>query len=102
MIQTRPMTAADWPAVEIILAAGIAGGEATFETTTPSWERFDAGKVTDARLVAIDETFGFLFGHLEHEFFLAVFAHLIEFVGHLDKLSFFNFVHIVDFCCFKS
>lgn len=53
-------------------------------------------------LVAIDETFGFLFGHLEHEFFLAVFAHLIEFVGHLDKLSFFNFVHIVDFCCFKS
>ena len=48
MIQTRPMTAADWPAVEIILAAGIAGGEATFETTTPSWERFDAGKVTDA------------------------------------------------------
>lgn len=56
MIQTRPMTAADWPAVEIILAAGIAGGEATFETTTPSWKRFDAGKVTDARLVAIDET----------------------------------------------
>lgn len=56
MIRTRPMTAADWPAVEIILAAGIAGGEATFETTTPSWERFDAGKVTDARLVAIDET----------------------------------------------
>lgn len=52
MIQTRPMTAADWPAVEQILAAGIAGGEATFETITPTWERFDAGKVTDARLVA--------------------------------------------------
>lgn len=56
MIQIRPMTGADWPAVELILAAGIAGGEATFETTTPSWERFDAGKVADARLVATDET----------------------------------------------
>ena len=54
MARTRPMTAADWPAVERILAAGIAGGEATFETSTPTWEAFDAGKVPDARLVAVD------------------------------------------------
>ncbi|MFF2487279.1 GNAT family N-acetyltransferase [Microbacterium sp. NPDC058062] len=50
------MTAADWPRVEEIFAAGIAGGEATFETTTPTWEQFDAGKVLDARLVAVDDT----------------------------------------------
>ncbi|MGU3645050.1 N-acetyltransferase family protein [Microbacterium sp. C23T] len=50
------MTAADWPRVEAIFAAGIAGGEATFETTTPSWEQFDAGRIPDARLVAVDDT----------------------------------------------
>ncbi|WP_327037554.1 GNAT family N-acetyltransferase [Microbacterium sp. Leaf151] len=50
------MTAADWPQVEQIFAAGIHAGEATFETTTPSWEHFDAGKIPDARLVAADDT----------------------------------------------
>lgn len=56
MTRVRAMTAADWPQVEAILAAGIRAGEATFETTTPSWEQFDAGKVPDARLVATDDT----------------------------------------------
>lgn len=50
----RAMQAADWPQVETIFAAGIRAGEATFETTTPSWEQFDTGKIRDARLVAID------------------------------------------------
>jgi phosphinothricin acetyltransferase len=54
MTTVREMTAADWPQVEAIFAAGIAGGEATFETTTPSWEQFDAGKIADPRLVAVD------------------------------------------------
>lgn len=52
----RAMTAADWPQVEAILTAGIAGGEATFETQAPSWEQFDAGKIADPRLVAVDES----------------------------------------------
>ena len=52
----RAMTAADWPQVEAIFAAGIQAGEATFETTTPSWAQFDAGKLPDARLVAVDDT----------------------------------------------
>jgi L-amino acid N-acyltransferase YncA len=55
MTLIRPMTEADWPRVEEIFAAGIAGGEATFETTTPSWEQFDTGKISDARLVATSE-----------------------------------------------
>ncbi|KHK98972.1 phosphinothricin acetyltransferase [Microbacterium mangrovi] len=50
------MLPGDWPAVEEIFAAGIAAGEATFETTTPSWEQFDAGKVPSPRLVATDAT----------------------------------------------
>ncbi|MCT9820748.1 GNAT family N-acetyltransferase [Microbacterium sp. W1N] len=56
MTRIRPLTAADWPRVEEIFAAGIAGGEATFETSTPTWEQFDAGKAADLRLVAADDT----------------------------------------------
>ena len=55
MIEIRPMTAGDWPTVEAIFAAGIAEGEATFETATPSWRDFDAGKIDDPRLVAVDD-----------------------------------------------
>ncbi len=52
----RAMQAADWPQVEAIFTVGIQAGEATFETTTPSWAQFDAGKIPDARLVAVDDT----------------------------------------------
>lgn len=53
MTAVRAMTPADWPQVEAIFAAGIAGGEATFETATPEWEAFDAGKLAQSRLVAV-------------------------------------------------
>ena len=49
------MSEGDWPAVEEIYASGIATGEATFETATPSWEAFDAGRLRDHRLVAVDD-----------------------------------------------
>lgn len=39
------MAPGDWERVEEIFAAGIAGGEATFETRTPTWEQFDSGKI---------------------------------------------------------
>ena len=55
MIRLREMTSADWPAVERIYAQGIEDGEATFEVATPSWEAFDAGKLTAMRIVAVDE-----------------------------------------------
>jgi len=48
------MTAADWPAVAAIYAAGIATGNATFETEVPSWASWDAGHLADHRLVAAD------------------------------------------------
>jgi L-amino acid N-acyltransferase YncA len=50
----RSMTPADWPAVEEIYRHGIEDGEATFETRTPTWDAFDAGKLTEPRLVAVD------------------------------------------------
>lgn len=55
MIRVRDMAASDWPRVEAIFAAGIAGGEATFEVATPPWAQFDAGRLPDARLVAVND-----------------------------------------------
>ncbi|SFR34552.1 phosphinothricin acetyltransferase [Microbacterium azadirachtae] len=55
MSSIRAMAPGDWVRVEEIFAAGIAGGEATFETRTPTWEQFDSGKIPGPRLVAIDE-----------------------------------------------
>ncbi len=53
----RPMTEADWPAVEMIYRAGIATGHATFESAPPaSWEAFAAGKRLDLSLVTTDES----------------------------------------------
>ena len=48
------MTAGDWPAVETIYAEGIATRDATFETSTPTWEEFDAGRHPEHRFVAVD------------------------------------------------
>ena len=49
-----PLTAAHWPEVAAIHAAGIATGHATFEAETPSWEVFDASRLPRQRLVAVD------------------------------------------------
>jgi phosphinothricin acetyltransferase len=55
MVEIRPLEASDWPAVEAIYAAGIATGEATFETAPPSWVEFDTGRLPDHRLVALED-----------------------------------------------
>ena len=49
------MTAADWPAVACIYAAGIAGGDATFEHTVPSWEDWSRARLPAPRLVAREQ-----------------------------------------------
>jgi L-amino acid N-acyltransferase YncA len=49
------MTRDDWPAVEAIYAVGIATGDATFETSPPSWQEFDRGRLREHRLVAIED-----------------------------------------------
>jgi phosphinothricin acetyltransferase len=49
------MTSADWPQVADIYAAGIATGNATFETEPPSWQDFDTSHRPDLRLVAAYE-----------------------------------------------
>ena len=55
MPRIRDLRDGDWPAVEEAYRHGIEDGEATFETATPSWEAFDAGKIPAPRLVAEDD-----------------------------------------------
>jgi L-amino acid N-acyltransferase YncA len=43
-----------WEAVARIFAEGIATGDATFETSVPSWEQWDASHLRDHRLVALE------------------------------------------------
>ena len=47
----RELRSDDWPAVREIYEEGIRGGDATFETATPSWERWDSAH-PELRLVA--------------------------------------------------
>ncbi len=48
------MRAEDWPAVARIFEQGIATGNATFERTAPSWERWSAARCPEPRMVARD------------------------------------------------
>lgn len=48
------MTADHAEAVLSIYQEGIDDGEATFETSVPTWSDFDAAKLDDHRLVALD------------------------------------------------
>ena len=48
----RAMRSDDWPLVRDIYSEGIATGNATFETETPEWAKWDHGHLQDCRLVA--------------------------------------------------
>ncbi len=52
-IDLAVMSAAHWPLVRAIYEAGIATGNATFQTEAPSWESWDAGHLRTCRLVAL-------------------------------------------------
>jgi len=55
MPEIRALVPSDWPAVERIYAQGIGTRAATFETEPPTWEQFDAGRLREHRLVAVEE-----------------------------------------------
>jgi phosphinothricin acetyltransferase len=46
------MVSADWNAVRRIYGEGIATGNATFETETPTWTEWDTSHMADHRVVA--------------------------------------------------
>jgi L-amino acid N-acyltransferase YncA len=51
-MEVRALRPEDWPAVRAIHQAGIATGNATFETEAPDWPAWDAAHLADHRLVA--------------------------------------------------
>ncbi len=54
-MEVREMLATDWEAVKQIYEEGIATGNATFQTTAPSWKEWDESHVQTCRLIAVDE-----------------------------------------------
>lgn len=55
-VRTAAMTAEHAAQVLAIYQAGIDEGQATFETAAPNWAAFDAAKLPEHRLVALDES----------------------------------------------
>jgi L-amino acid N-acyltransferase YncA/2-polyprenyl-3-methyl-5-hydroxy-6-metoxy-1,4-benzoquinol methylase len=55
-ILIRPMRDTDATQVLAIYQAGLDGGNASFETTAPTWEAFDAAKLPRHRHAAVDTT----------------------------------------------
>lgn len=53
-LTVRPMTSDDAERVLAIYQAGLDGGDASFETTAPTWIAFDQAKLPDHRLVAVN------------------------------------------------
>ena len=53
--QIRTLTDDDWEAVRAIYLAGIATGQATFETEAPSWTTWNGSHLPAPRLLAISE-----------------------------------------------
>jgi len=51
-VSIEAMTPQDWRAIRAIYLEGIATGNATFETSAPEWEKWDAGHIQTGRLVA--------------------------------------------------
>jgi phosphinothricin acetyltransferase len=49
------MTRDDAPAVLAIYQEGIDEGDATFETSAPTWDEFERSKLADHRFVAVDD-----------------------------------------------
>jgi phosphinothricin acetyltransferase len=54
-VLVRPFDPTDYPAVAAVFAEGIATGQATFETTVPSWEEWDAAHLPAHRFVAEED-----------------------------------------------
>ncbi len=54
-MEFQALTADHWPAVRAIYEAGMATGNATFETQAPAWEAWDQGHLAHSRLVAVDD-----------------------------------------------
>jgi L-amino acid N-acyltransferase YncA len=55
-MRIEPLRAEHWDDVARVYAAGLATGDATFETTVPDWATWDADHLPDHRFVVIEDT----------------------------------------------
>jgi phosphinothricin acetyltransferase len=55
MMQITAMLPEHWPAVKTIYEEGIATGQATFQTSAPSWDEWNSSHLQHSRLVATIE-----------------------------------------------
>ncbi|MBO9673271.1 MAG: N-acetyltransferase [Sphingobacteriaceae bacterium] len=53
-MEIRNLKVSDWDSVESIYEKGIATGNATFQTSAPSWEEWDSAHLSSCRIVADD------------------------------------------------
>jgi L-amino acid N-acyltransferase YncA len=53
-VKISPLQEIHWPQVKSIYEQGIKSGNATFQTTAPTWEEWDRGHVKTCRIIAID------------------------------------------------
>lgn len=53
-VTIKPLQKEHWEQVKQIYESGIATGIATFETSSPGWEKWNDGHLTFARLVAVE------------------------------------------------
>ncbi|WP_371199639.1 N-acetyltransferase family protein [Flavobacterium sp. ASV13] len=51
-MEFRKLLSADWPQVRLIYEKGINTGNATFQTTTPTWEDWNDSHLATCRIVA--------------------------------------------------
>jgi phosphinothricin acetyltransferase len=51
----RELTASNWAQVKAIYEEGIGTGNATFQTSAPSWDEWDSSHVKNSRIIALDD-----------------------------------------------
>jgi L-amino acid N-acyltransferase YncA len=83
------MQAADWPRLEAIYAAGIRSGQATFETSAPTWDEFDREHLAEHRFVVTERQQGPIVGWIagsptSHR---AVYAGVVEHSVYVDPAA---------------
>ena len=86
-VSVRELRPEDWPTVVAIYAAGIASGNATFETEAPRWTDFDRKKLPTLRFVAArdDEVIGWAAAEAVSE--RCVYAGVIEHSVYVDPVN---------------
>jgi L-amino acid N-acyltransferase YncA len=55
LMEIKQLLPQHWPTAKAIYEAGIATGQATFETQAPEWAQWDKAHLSTARLVAVED-----------------------------------------------